>query len=120
MNRRFEKINLSPRQLEVLRTIEIYQSSKRCSATIADLAETLNLSRSTVFEHIAALREQKLLKASTGRARCLKLTRLASQLLERKTEIDIPERMLAPGQTLGKKFTRAAGRIEIMEAEYGF
>ncbi len=53
---------------------------------MADVAATLNISRSTVFEHIAALREQDLLKASTGRARCLKLTALASSLLKQKVQ----------------------------------
>ncbi len=37
-----------------------------------------------------------------------------------RTEIAITERMLAPGQALEKTVTREAGRIEKMEAEYGF
>lgn len=81
-----DKINISPRQLQVLCAISEHTTSKRCSATIADVAATLNIGRSTVFEHIAALREQGLLRASTGKARCLKLTALASSLLEQKTQ----------------------------------
>jgi repressor LexA len=47
-----------------------------------ELADELGIRRSTVFEHIAALRQKGLLTASRGRARSLRLTAEANELLE--------------------------------------
>lgn len=88
---------ISPRQLRVLSQIGRLQANRCYSATIGELAQALNLSRATAFEHIAALREKKLLTQSTGRARSLKLTpvgeRLLSQSLqqERQPLFDSPD-----------------------------
>lgn len=65
---------ITPRQLAVLNRIEAFQRSRCYSATIGELATALNISRPTVFEHIAALREKKLVTQSSGKARCLQLT----------------------------------------------
>ena len=73
---------ITPRQLQVLRVIAHLQKSRCYSATIAELAEALNVSRTTVFEHIGALREKGLLTGSKGRARSLRLTARANRLLE--------------------------------------
>lgn len=77
-----EKVTITPRQLEVLRTIGRFETAQCYSPTIAELAEQLSLSRTTVFEHIGALRKKGLLTGSRGRARSSRLTRRASQLLE--------------------------------------
>lgn len=73
---------VTPRQLEVLAAISRFEGRQCYSPTIAELASELNVSRTTVFEHIAALREKKLLTASKGRARSLKLTAKARRLLK--------------------------------------
>lgn len=80
--------NLSPRQIQALKAIADHKASQHCSPTIKQLAEILAISRTTAYEHIAALREKGLLKASTGKARCLTLTQSASQLLE-QFELDV-------------------------------
>ena len=49
---------------------------------MAELANQLSVSRTTVFEHIAGLREKNLLDGTKGKARSLKLTKQASQLLD--------------------------------------
>ena len=72
---------LTPRQLQLLKIISGFQRSRCCSPTIAELAAELGVSRSTAFEHIAELRKKGLLSAYPGRARSLKLTSEAQELL---------------------------------------
>ena len=72
---------ITPRQLAVLRLIAQFEGSQCYSPTIAELADELGVSRTTVFEHITELRKKELLTSSTGRARCSTLTRKASRLL---------------------------------------
>ena len=72
---------LTPRQLQLLKAIRVFQASRCYSPTIAELALELAISRSTVFEHIAELRKKGLLSALPARARSLKLTSKAQKLL---------------------------------------
>lgn len=91
----YEK-QITPKQLETLRQVETFQKSRCYSATIGELAANLNISRTTAYEHIAGLREKKLLAQSTGRARCLKITSQGEKLLEqaRRFETDTSEPVL--------------------------
>jgi len=73
---------ITPRQLEVLRHIAHFENSRCYSATIAEAANAAGISRTTAFEHIVSLQQKGLLTKTTGRARSLKLTSLASRLLE--------------------------------------
>ena len=73
---------ITPRQLETLRQVENFLKSQCYSATIGELAAALNISRTTAYEHIAALREKRLLVRSTGKARSLRLTKSGERLLE--------------------------------------
>lgn len=85
-----ENIEITPRQLDVLTRIEAFQSSRCYSATIGELAAALNVSRPTVFEHIAALREKDLILQSNGKARCLRLTAQGKRFIDtvRRLESD--------------------------------
>ncbi len=74
---------LTPRQLQLLKAIAASQTARCYSPTIAELAHRLNISRSTVFEHITELRKKSLLSDYSGRARSLKLTSKAQELLNR-------------------------------------
>ena len=76
-------IDITPRQLDVLAQIAAFQSSRCYSATIGELAEALNISRPTAFEHVAGLREKKLITQSNGRARSLRLTAKGKRLIDR-------------------------------------
>ena len=72
---------LTPRQVQLLRIIARVQASRCYSPTIGELAAELGISRSTAFEHIGELRRKGLLSARAGRARSLKLTSRAQNLL---------------------------------------
>ncbi len=74
-------VHLTPRQLQLLRRIACSQDSHRYSPTIAELACESGISRSTVFEHIAELRRKGLLSGCPNRARSLRLTWQAQELL---------------------------------------
>ncbi len=74
---------LTPRQLQLLKAIHSFQASRCYSPTIGELGCELGISRSTVFEHIGELRKKGLLSASAGRARSLKPTSKAQELLSR-------------------------------------
>jgi repressor LexA len=73
---------LTPKQLQVLRHIAAFHGSRCYSPTIAELALRLNLSRSTVFEHLNELQSKSLLTTSPGRARSLRLTAKGRRLLK--------------------------------------
>ncbi len=82
-----QKKELTPRQLQVLRQIHIFQASQCYSATIAELAQQLGVSRTTAFEHVSVLRRKGLMLKSRGRVRSLRLTAQASRLLEKDASI---------------------------------
>ena len=77
-----QTMTITPKQLQMLELIEQFQKSQPYSATIQELAAKLGVSRTTAFEHVAALKEKMLLKAVPGKARSLKLTTQAHRLLE--------------------------------------
>jgi repressor LexA len=74
--------HLTPRQLQLLKAIRIFQAGRCYSPTIAELASQLEISRSTTFEHIEELRKKDLLSPSPATARSLKLTSKALKLLD--------------------------------------
>ncbi|MBN2182013.1 MAG: repressor LexA [Sedimentisphaerales bacterium] len=82
-------VRLTPRQLELLRMIAEYQQSRCYSPTLAEMAAALNISRSTVFEHIAELRKKGLLSGSPNKARSLKADSKAFELLDFCSETEI-------------------------------
>ncbi len=78
-------VNITPRQLQLLSAITAFADRHCYLPTIAELAEQLNVSRSTVFEHIAELRRKGLLCESKLLARSLKPTPKALKLLKQTT-----------------------------------
>lgn len=74
-------IQLTPRQLQLLKIVASFQENQCYSPTIAELAAESNISRSTVFGHIVELRRKGLLSGSPNRARSLSLTWPAQELL---------------------------------------
>ncbi|HPS54227.1 MAG TPA: transcriptional repressor LexA [Sedimentisphaerales bacterium] len=79
-NRTYPK--LTPRQLQILKAINTFQTSRCYSPTIAELSTQTSTSRSTTFEHIENLRTKGLLSTSPGRARSLTITSKAQNLLK--------------------------------------
>lgn len=82
-------MQLTPRQLQLLRMIACFQQSRCYSPTLAEMASELSISRSTVFEHITELRKKGLLSDSPNKARSLKVSSKAQELLS-----DLPGRDL--------------------------
>ncbi|MHC4144900.1 MAG: LexA family protein, partial [Planctomycetota bacterium] len=80
---------LTPRQLQLLRMIVCFQQSRCYSPTLAEMASELNLSRSTVFEHITELRKKGLLSDSPNKARSLKISSKAQELLSDLSDRDL-------------------------------
>lgn len=74
-------IQLTPRQLQLLKIVASFQENQCYSPTIAELSAQLNISRSTVFEHTVELRRKGLLSGYPNRARSLSLTWQAQELL---------------------------------------
>ncbi len=73
---------LTPRQLQLLKLVAQFQENRCYSPTLAEMACELDISRSTVYEHINELRRKGLLSDSASRARSLKLSSKAQKLLE--------------------------------------
>ncbi|MFA5251976.1 MAG: transcriptional repressor LexA [Phycisphaerae bacterium] len=84
--------HLTPRQLQLLKAIRVFQAGRCYSPTIAELASQMTISRSTTFEHIEELRKKDLLSPSPAAARSLKLTSKAQKLLDcLDNEISCPQ-----------------------------
>jgi repressor LexA len=76
-------VQVTPRQRQILEAISASQHSCGCSPTMAELAQTFGLSRSTVFEHMRELRAKGLLETCPGKARSSMLTFPGQELLKR-------------------------------------
>lgn len=85
-NREVTKLNLTPIKMEILQTFKQYQVQKHYSPTMKELAELLGKSRTTVFEHCAALREKGYLTPGSNKARSFKLTDLAERAVSSASE----------------------------------
>jgi repressor LexA len=93
-------VNLTPVKLEILKIFYQYQQNKPFSPTMQELADRLQRSRATVFEHCAALQENGFLCASRGKARSLKLTEEAVELIESLNEDGFDQQQLEQGLPL--------------------
>jgi len=62
---------LTPRQVEIIKVIHAYRSSKGCSPTMQEMADTLGLSKVTVFEHVEALVSKGVLIREPNKTRSL-------------------------------------------------
>lgn len=65
---------LTPKQLRILTLIRDYQRKNGCSPTMQELADELDVTKVTVFEHVAALEKKGMLRRSRHLARSLELT----------------------------------------------
>jgi repressor LexA len=65
---------LTPKQLRILTLIRDFQRKNGYSPTMQELADVLDVSKVTVFEHVGALEKKGLLRHSRHRARSLELT----------------------------------------------
>ncbi len=65
---------LTPKQLRILTLIRDYQRKHGYSPTMQELADILDVTKVTVFEHVSGLEKKGLLRRSRHRARSLELT----------------------------------------------
>lgn len=86
MNAKKSGGQVTPRQLKVLSVIAQFEDRQCYSATIAEIAQELSVSRTTIFEHIAALREKKMLTKTKGKARSSTITAKGRRLLDEQTQ----------------------------------
>lgn len=89
-------IQLTPRQLQLLTMVARFQENRCYSPTLAEMASELNISRSTVYEHIAELRKKGLLSDSPNKARSLKVSTEAQKLLSGLPYEDLHPRPAEP------------------------
>ncbi|MBI9016924.1 MAG: transcriptional repressor LexA [Phycisphaerae bacterium] len=74
MTKRKKKITgavLTPRQLEILKLIRNYRDSNGYSPTLQEIADCLEISKVTVFEHIKALEDKGMVHREPNRVRSL-------------------------------------------------
>ena len=90
-------IQLTPRQLQLLRMVVRFQENRSYSPTLAEMASELNISRSTTFEHIAELRKKGLLSGYPNKARSLKVSSRAHKLLSCLTDQSFHSYVSEPG-----------------------
>jgi repressor LexA len=83
-------IQLTPRQLQLLQMVARFQENRCYSPTLAEMASELNISRSTVFEHLAELRRKGLLSGYQNKARSLKVSSQGQELLNGLSEQSSP------------------------------
>lgn len=83
-------IQLTPRQFQLLQMVARFQENRCYSPTLAEMASELNISRSTVFEHLAELRRKGLLSGYQNKARSLKVSSHGQELLNGLSEQSSP------------------------------
>ncbi len=86
---------LTPRQLEILRLIRDGRRQRGVSPTMQELADTLGITKVTVFEHVDALVEKGLLLRLRHKPRSLELTSEVNLPDERPTCLPLVGRIAA-------------------------
>jgi len=86
---------LTPRQLEIMTMIRDTRRSHGYSPTLQELADHLDISKITVFEHVEALLKKGLLTRRSNKARSLELTSSARLPDERPTLLPLVGRIAA-------------------------
>jgi len=90
---------LTPRQLEILTLIRDGRRRDGYSPTLQEIADELDISKITVFEHVESLLRKRLLTRRTNRARSLELTSSAQLPDDRPTLLPLAGR-IAAGQPI--------------------
>jgi len=67
-------MNLTPKQLKILKLIRDYRITHGYSPTMQELAEELGISKVTVFEHVEALIKKGALTREANKARSLSIS----------------------------------------------
>lgn len=86
---------LTPRQVEILTMIRDGRRKNGFSPTLQEIADELEISKITVFEHVEALIRKGLVKRRSNKARSLELTASARLPDERPTLLPLVGRIAA-------------------------
>lgn len=86
---------ITPRQMEILTIIRDRRRSHGYSPTLQEIADELEISKITVFEHVEGLIENRLLHRQSNKARSLELTSLVRLPDERPTLLPLVGRIAA-------------------------
>jgi repressor LexA len=101
-------MNLTPKQMRVLRLIDSYRRSKGYSPTMQELADQLGVSKVTVFEHVEALIKKGALERDSNKARSLTLQ--PDVVLPEGDEDEAPPRQLH-GETIATLSFPLVGKV---------
>lgn len=85
-------MNLTPKQLKVLRIVRDTRKRMGYSPTMQEIADELRVSKVTVFEHVEALIEKGALQRDANKARSLTVS--PEVFLPEEPEEDLPVRQL--------------------------
>ena len=89
-------MNLTPRQMQILRFIRDYRHRQGYSPTLQEIGDHLGLTKVTVFEHIDALERKKALRrGGKHKARCLEITNEVVFPEDRPTRLPLAGRIAA-------------------------
>lgn len=91
--------SLTPKQLRVLTYIRDFSRAKGYAPTMQELADEFDVSKVTVFEHIAALERKGFLKRARHKARSLQLNDAIDFPDERPTRLPLAG-VIAAGQPI--------------------
>jgi repressor LexA len=88
-------VNLTPRQMQVLKMIRDSVRSLGYSPTLQEMADEAGVTKVTVFEHVETLIDKGLLRRSAHKARSLEITSKAVFPDDRPTVLSIEGRIAA-------------------------
>ncbi len=66
-------MNLTPKQMRILKIIRDSRTRSGCSPTLQEIADEIDVSKVTVFEHVEALIRKGALKRDANKARSLEI-----------------------------------------------
>jgi repressor LexA len=107
-------MNLTPRQLEIVKFIRTYIADHEYAPTMQEIADHLGVSKPTVFEHIEALEGRGAIKRYPSRSRALELApQFASERRVRFRGVQLPlVGRIAAGQPI-----EAVEETEVLDIE---
>jgi repressor LexA len=81
---------LTPKQMRVLTFIRDYQRKHGYSPTMQEMADSMRVTKVTVFEHVTGLEKKGLLRRSRHRARSLELTEHGRAVFPDESRTSLP------------------------------
>ena len=112
-------MNLTPKQLAILKMIRDWRVAYGYSPTMQELADEFGVSKVTVFEHIAALQRKGYVKRSPHKARSLQLSEDIDFPDERSTRLPLAGTIAAGLPIEAVEDTQALDLEELFVSPHG-